>query len=154
MTMNRPPIAGLQRHLGFWLRFVSNHVSASFARKLEAQGVTVAEWVLLRELYDVIGLAPSDLASRVGLTRGAVSKLADRLLTKALISRVADPHDGRAQILSLTPAGIGLVPALAQLADQNETEFFDHLTETERGQLEATLRDIVARRGLTSIPVD
>ena len=71
--------SNLVTHLGFWLRMVSNAVSHSFARKLESQGVTVSEWVVLRALYDVERVPPSQLAARMGLTKGAISKLADRL---------------------------------------------------------------------------
>ena len=67
----------LTAHLGYWLRFVSNHVSLAFARKLESRGVTVAEWVVLRELYESAPVAPSEVAERLGLTRGAITKLAD-----------------------------------------------------------------------------
>ena len=42
----------LETHLGYWLRFVSNHVSHAFSLKLQARDVTVAEWVVLRELFD------------------------------------------------------------------------------------------------------
>lgn len=45
-------------------------MSHGFATKLEGEGVTVAEWVVLRELYDVEALAPSVIADRLGMTRG------------------------------------------------------------------------------------
>ena len=45
-------VSDLTAHLGYWLRYVSNHVSHAFARKVEARGVTVAEWVLLRQLLE------------------------------------------------------------------------------------------------------
>src|SRR5690242_9818086 len=67
-------VSELAAHLGYWLRFVSNHVSQAFARKVEARGVTVAEWVLLRQLLDEEALAPSRLSERMGMTRGTVSK--------------------------------------------------------------------------------
>ncbi len=143
----------LTSHLGFWLRYVSNHVSQAFARKLESRDVTVAEWALLRELYDAGAIAPSRLADRMGLTRGAVTKLADRLLAKGLVEREANPDDARAQTLRITPAGRDLVPDLAALADANDAEFFGHLTGDERNRLETVLKDIVERRGLTTIPL-
>jgi hypothetical protein len=40
----------LSHHLGYWLRLVSNPVSVTFARKLTAEEVTVAEWVVLYSL--------------------------------------------------------------------------------------------------------
>ena len=56
--------------------------------------MTVAEWVLMRQLLDEEALAPSRLAERMGMTRGAVSKLADRLIAKSLLTRNADPAMG------------------------------------------------------------
>ena len=144
----------LTSHLGYWLRYVSNHVSQAFARKVEVHGVTVAEWVLMRQLLDSEALAPSRLAERMGMTRGAISRLADRLIAKSLLVRVADPQYGRAQTLSLTPARRALVPELAALADANDAEFFDHLTSKERAALLRTLREIVDQRGLGSMPID
>src|SRR5271167_2380174 len=147
------PASDLTAHLGYWLRHVSNHVSQTFARKVETHGVTVAEWVLMRQLLDEEALAPSRLAERLGMTRGAVTKLADRLIAKSLVAREADADDGRAQTLSLTRKGRNLVPQLAALADENDADFFGHLTPEERVGLERILKDIVERGGLQTIPV-
>jgi len=148
-----PTVSHLTSHLGYWLRFVSNHVSQAFARRIEAQGVTVAEWAVLRELYGEAALAPSRLAERMGMTRGAISKLADRLVAKALIVRDASPDDGRAQTLALSPVGRVLVPTLSTLADENDAAFFSGLTPDERETMERILRGLVDRHGLKSIPV-
>lgn len=147
-------VPDLTAHLGYWLRYVSNHVSQTFARKVEAHGVTVAEWVLMRQLLDEDALAPSRLAERMGMTRGAITKLADRLIAKALLTRKADPTDGRAQSLALTAKGRRLVPELATLADANDAEFFDHLAPKDRAALLRILRGIVEKRSLKSVPVD
>ncbi|MBL8618070.1 MAG: winged helix-turn-helix transcriptional regulator [Deltaproteobacteria bacterium] len=141
-------------HLGYWLRAVSNHTSLLFQRRVESQGVTVAEWVVLRRLYDVDDVHPSELARLLGLSRGAVSKLIDRLAAKALVGVRADPHDGRAQRLSLSPAGRALVPVLAALADQNDAEVFGALDPTEQAALFTTLQRLVAQLGLGGAPVD
>jgi DNA-binding MarR family transcriptional regulator len=148
------PASGLTSHLGYWLRYVSNHVSQAFARKVETHGVTVAEWVLMRQLLEVEALAPSRLAECMGMTRGAVSKLAERLIAKSLLVRTANPEDGRAHTLSLTRAGRSMVPKLAALADANDAEFFDHLAAKDRAALLSLLREIVEKRGLKSLPVD
>ena len=147
-----PPVSDLETHLGYWLRMVSNAVSQSFARRVEAEGVTVAEWVFLRMLWDIDPVAPSLLAGRMGMTKGAISKLADRLIGKALVERRADPVDGRAQILSLTAAGRALVPRLAALADVNDAAFFGTLSPEDRNDLERLLRKIVSDRKLTDVP--
>ncbi|MFV3131002.1 MarR family winged helix-turn-helix transcriptional regulator [Niveispirillum sp. KHB5.9] len=152
--MTDEAVSRLTDHLGFWLRLVSNHVSHGFARKLEGRGVTVAEWVVLRELYGAAPLPPSRLADRMGMTRGAISKLADRLIAKGLVRRADDPLDGRAHKLSLTDDGATLLPDLARLADANDAEFFAGLTATERSVMEGALRRIVAEHGLKDVPVD
>ena len=149
-----PPVPELSAHLGYWLRHLSNHVSHAFARKLAAKDVTVAEWALMRVLYGKEPTPPSQLADQMGLTRGAVTKLADRLVAKVLIVRKASPNDGRAQTLSLTAKGADFVPVLAALADQNDTECFAHLVDDERRVLERILHEAVTRLGLTTIPVD
>lgn len=146
--------SSLDAHLGYWLRFVSNHVSQTFAQALDAEAVTVAEWVVLRELYDASPVPPSVLADRIGLTRGGVSKLAERLLAKALVRRDADPHDRRAHHLSLTPEARALVPRLAALADTNDAAFFNHLPPEDRAALRRILEGLVHHHGLATRPVD
>jgi DNA-binding MarR family transcriptional regulator len=147
-------VSAIESHLGYWLRYVSNHVSHAFARKLTARGVTVAEWIVLRDLFDHDAVMPSALADRIGLTRGAVSKLADRLIAKTLIARRADATDRRSHALSLTPAGRALVPRLSALADRNDAEFFSHLPPRQRALIERAMKDIVRRHKLRAVPVD
>jgi DNA-binding MarR family transcriptional regulator len=145
-------VSDIEAHLGYWLRTVSNAVSQGFARSVEAEGVTVAEWVFLRMLYDVDSIAPSQLAERMGMTKGAISKLADRLVEKDLVVREANADGRRGQTLMLKPAARQLVPRLAALADRNDATFFGALAPEERTQLERMLRRIARERELSDIP--
>jgi DNA-binding MarR family transcriptional regulator len=149
-----PSISGLEDHLGYWMRMVSNAVSQSFARRVEAEGVTVAEWVFLRALHDGEGCAPTQLARQMGMTKGAISKLADRLEAKALVTRRADRADGRSFTLSLSARGRSLVPRLARLADANDAAFFAGLSAAERRQFEALLRKLAKAHALTASPTE
>jgi DNA-binding MarR family transcriptional regulator len=143
----------LTAHLGYWLRFVSNHVSGSFAVALAERSVTVPEWVLLRLLHDAPA-RPSAIAQEMGFTRGAVSKLADRLISRGLLDRTASDEDGRAQLLVLSDDGRRLVPDLAAIADANDRNAFDVLSVDERNTLERLLRKIVEAKGLKTVPTD
>jgi DNA-binding MarR family transcriptional regulator len=147
-------VSELEAHLGYWLRAVSNHVSHAFKVKVEQHGVTVAEWVVLRALFVRDGVKPSELATTLGLTRGAISKLVDRLAAKELVSVRSDVHDGRAQLVTLRASGRRLVPTLAALADANDAEAFGHLEPAQRASLLATLKSIVEHLGLRGAPVD
>jgi DNA-binding MarR family transcriptional regulator len=144
----------LTAHIGYWLRMVSNAVSQDFARKVAGEGVTVAEWTFLRALYDTEAMAPSALADRMGMTRGAISKLADRLVEKGLIDRVDNLDDRRAHTLSLIAAGRAKVPVLAALADSNDAEYFSVLSAEERSTLDRLLKALAEKRGLKTVPVD
>ncbi len=147
-------VSDLTAHLGYWLRQISNHVSHAFARKLAGKDVTVAEWAMMRMLFDGLPTSPSKLADSMGMTRGAVTKLADRLVMKGFVVRKASTEDGRSQTLCLTPAGANLVPELATLADLNDAECFAHLSDSECKALDGLLRKSVERLGLKSIPID
>ncbi|MFQ8433293.1 MarR family winged helix-turn-helix transcriptional regulator [Amaricoccus sp. W119] len=134
------------------MRMVSNAVSQEFGRKVAAEGVTVAEWSFMRAVFDDDGTAPTLLADRMGMTRGAISKLADRLVAKGFVVR--SEAGGRGQILSLTPEGREAVPVLAALADANDADFFGVLSGNDREALSRILRTLVERRGLTRTPID
>jgi DNA-binding MarR family transcriptional regulator len=153
-TADRESVSALESHLGYWLRVVSNHVSESFRTKVEQHGVTVAEWVVLRALFDEDGIKPSDLATTLGLSRGAVSKLIDRLVAKDFVSVRSDTHDGRAQVITVRASGRRLVPTLAALADRNDAETFGHLSRHDRSVLLATLKGIAERRDVRGAALD
>lgn len=147
------PVSALDAHLGYWLRLVSNHVSRRFQMKVEQLGVTVAEWVVLRALLEG-ALKPSEIAKRIGLTRGAISKLLDRLVQKGLVVSEADGVDQRAQQITLSPAGRKLVPKLAALADENDAECFEHMPPQAQARLLATLKRFAEQHSIDGVPLD
>lgn len=145
----------LTAHIGFWMRLVSNHVSYAFARKLEASGVTVAEWVILREMAGGDETtSPSAIAELTGLTRGAVSRLISRLLAKRLVTCRESASDRRYQEIRLTLTGVSLIPRLARLADENDEEFFGVLSHCERKTLTDLLKKTAALHELKQMPVE
>jgi DNA-binding MarR family transcriptional regulator len=133
---------------------VSNHVSHAFKVKVERHGVTVAEWVVSRALFDEDGVKPSQLADKLAMTRSSISKLLDRLAAKGFVEVEGDELDGRAQVVHLTARGRRLVPKLAASADENDAETFGDLGAEERATLLATLKRVVAHLGLRGPPVD
>lgn len=156
-SVNKPraEISALRDHTGFWLRTVSNDVSQAFSNRLSSSGVTVAEWVILREMYGQNHItSPGVIAELTGLTKGAVSKLIDRLLRKRLVSRSEDRTDRRYQNIELTAQALALVPKLASLADENDEEFFSVLSKTERKQLIEILKKIVRLKKISHVPVE
>ena len=147
-----PPPSPLEAHLGFWLRFVSNHASARFQEQLEAQGVTVTEWVALRTLWAREETGHAALIDALGMTKGTASKVISRLETKGLAQRQVARAGSRGQALVLTPAGKALVPLLAAAADANDDHFFGHLDAPQRDALLAAMQALVQHHQLKDIP--
>lgn len=147
-------VSPLEAHLGYWLRYISNHVSASFAKALHARQFTVAEWVVLRHLYDHPEIASIELAAFLGMTRGATSKVLDKLEAKGLVERIARLEDKRSHRLSLTSDGTSILPILAGLADHNDAYFFDCLSDTEQATLRQLLQKVAQQHQWSDVPVD
>ena len=87
------------------------------------------------------------------MTRGAITKLADRLIAKSLIVREASADDGRAQTLALTERGAALVPDLAELADRNDAAFFGSLADADREALQRILRTLAEQGQMKAMPI-
>ena len=152
--MKPPEISGLEDHLGFWLRFVSNAVSGRFEKLVDGEGVTVSEWVALRQIYGETPVTSGELVAALGLTKGAISKVLGRLETKGLLRRTEDETDRRVQVLVLTEQGRELVPRLAALADENDRYFFANLPTDTQKTLRVALQAIVREQKLVTTPVD
>lgn len=144
----------LESHIGYWLRFVSNHVSLSFAKRLAEYGVGVGEWVVLNLLQEHKSLSPAEIAKLVGMTRGAASKLLDKLFCKGLISREESAEDRRFQKISIAEEGKKLLPQLIKEAELNEQQFFGDLSNEKKKLLKNILKDIISNKKCNKIPIE
>lgn len=143
-----------ETHVGYWLRRVSNAVSGSFARSLQGRQTSVAEWVLLRHLHDWKQATPGELADALTMTRGAISKIIDKLESKVWIRSRIKPEDHRVQLLSLTAAGRRVVPELAKIADDNDDRFFGPLDDAERRALRDLLIKLATHHQIRDVPFE
>lgn len=145
-------ISDLETHLGYWLRFVSNHVSNSFRSRLQEHNVTVAEWVTLRNLYSLEPCTLNNLSNAVGVDTGALSRLVERLIKKRLASRKISTEDRRSVKIELTDSGRKLTPQLAKEADQNDQHFFKALSKADKEHLMRIMKLLVKIRDLKEKP--
>jgi DNA-binding MarR family transcriptional regulator len=99
-------------------------------------------------------MASSQIAETAGLTRGAVSKVLEKLEGKTLVARTGALQDSRVQWLSLTRKGAGMVPRLAAIADRNDEHFFGCLEPEERAALGGLLKKLADFHQLRAVPVE
>lgn len=103
--------------------------------------------ISMRE-YDVLySLAKGDTPKRLGelgrivlLSQPALSRLVDRLIVRGLVSRVPDPADARATLISLTQAGrqlqrkvgqahgVAVARSMTKALSRDELELLESLT--------------------------
>jgi DNA-binding MarR family transcriptional regulator len=112
--------------------------------------VAIPEWVAINQLAAGTGLTPATLAATMGMTRGAVSKVLDKLDSKKLISRSMSSVDSRVQLLSLTERARRILPRLTGVADGNDSYFFAALDSREK----TALRKLAVFHQISRIPVE
>ncbi len=144
--MDKSNPSELHKHIGYWLRCLSNLVSNAFAEKLAAQDISVAQWVVLRTLYDKRDVTLNEAAHEIGVDKSSLSRMVERLVQKGLLIR-AEGSDRRSIGLTLTPAAMKLVPQLAKLADENDEQFFRGLSPRQRKEFLSTIKQLLDANG-------
>jgi DNA-binding MarR family transcriptional regulator len=144
-------INAIESQLAYWVHYVGYRVSHELRLRARHYGVTAAEWVVLRTLYDE-GFKPTHLALRLGQTRGAISRLAARLEAKGLLHRDKSLSDRRAQWLTLTGLGRTLVPMLAAVADETNTRNFGGAADALLEPIERVMKWVVRRDRRRFVP--
>jgi DNA-binding MarR family transcriptional regulator len=101
------------------------------------------------ENVDPEGTRVTVLARRAGMTHQAMGELVATMQRRGYAERVADPTDGRATLIRLTPVGRELLDHAIRLIDEMDAEWDARLRRLGfegnlRALLDAALRDAVA----------
>ncbi len=89
-------------------------------------------------------LSPSQLMQETMVTSGTMTNRLDRLEELKLITRQADPNDGRGSLVSITALGIEKVDAALDHLLANERTFLLGLSAADRESLAALLSKLAA----------
>jgi len=87
---------------------VGSDVLAAFDKYLARHKMSMGSFTLMMVLNrdPTVGMNPSDLAAKCGVTRATMSGLLDGLQRKKLLCRESDQVDRRTVLIRLTPHGI------------------------------------------------
>ena len=120
-----------EHRLVFLLTVAQRRLQRWMAARTQATGVTAAQSGLLFILGQRDGALMGEAGAALDLGPPGISGLVDRMTAANLIRRRADPEDGRAWRLWLTPAGrVALAQSKAGLAEIN-ARLTDGFTEAE-----------------------
>jgi DNA-binding MarR family transcriptional regulator len=126
-----PDALVLDDYLPYRLSIASNGVSGLIARAYQDRfGLTIPQWRLMAVLAEG-ELTPQALVSRTVMDKVTVSRAAQGLLARNLVSRTASESDGRSHILALTDTGRRLHAEIAPMALAYEAALLSGLTPEE-----------------------
>jgi DNA-binding MarR family transcriptional regulator len=88
-----------------WMDTFIHRSMRDSARFVKASGFSMPQFFLLMQVHRREHCGISDLSEHLEITNAATSQLVDKLVQAGLLVRVEDPHDRRAKMVSLSPAG-------------------------------------------------
>ncbi len=131
-------------NLGYLLNRCADQIAARFAAKLEPYDITLAQWGALLAIHRTGEASPSEIARRVGIDRGAATRLIARMEEKGLIERRQHPKDGRAVVMTMQPRTAALMPELITLSRSTNADVLNLLPAHHRTALMDALADLNA----------
>jgi DNA-binding MarR family transcriptional regulator len=135
----------LDGFLPYQLSVASNAVSSAVAKAYVAHfRLRIPEWRLVAVLAEQEGLTQQALVARTEMDKMTVSRAAQALAERGLVSRVRHGQDGRSHALALSEAGRALYAQIAPKALAMEAELLRDLSESEIAALKSTLQKLKA----------
>jgi MarR family transcriptional regulator, transcriptional regulator for hemolysin len=99
----------------FLISQTSNDMRSYIDKEMEALGLTRSQWILLSLLYSVNGCSQQEMATAMGIGKGALGKLARKLEEKGWINRIPSDSDGRVINIFISDKAYPLVGKLVDL---------------------------------------
>ncbi len=112
-------------------------------RILREQGLTGAQWSVLRELPGT-ALGMGELAHRAGCQTSNLTPVVDRLARAGWLKRTRTPRDRRSVRVRLTPKGRSVLRRVRGLLQVEQAEVLRGLGPRERPQLCRLLEKFIA----------
>ena len=129
------------------LVLLGREISAQLEQSLRPHGLNETDFRTLMMLFSQPdGVAhPSDLCAFVAQSPANMTRVADGLHERGLITRVASEEDRRRTILHITPAGEALALALLPRTTAHTRAIFELLPVDERPALLAQLHALIVQ---------
>jgi MarR family transcriptional regulator for hemolysin len=130
---NHPAIA--TQGLGFLIAETNRLMRKEFDRRVEALGLTRAQWLFIAYLSRQAGCTQNDLADSLQLHKIAVSRQADRLVRAGWVRRIDCVADGRANRLFLTAKAKRMRLRMAEVGAHLRLDYLRGLSKSRQARL-------------------
>jgi len=112
---------------------------------MSGHGVRVGQHIVLSALWDQDGLAPGEIARRLGAATPTIVNTATRMEEAGLVTRRPDPADARLVRLHLTPHGLAVREPVREARAALEQHATATLTAAEGANLRSALAKIITQ---------
>lgn len=133
-----------------WVFRSGRQVEAWLADTLASDGLDTSEFGALTALWmhgEPHRLSAGEIAERLVQTTGGTTKTIRRLEDRGLVTRVADPADGRRALIELTPAGLQAAKSTLELVLDAFDLDIGELDTAERSELGLRLARVSGELG-------
>ena len=141
-TRNSKPGGEAATHVWWVLRKAAHAIEQNAVRSVAALGLGLSEFAALEALLHKGPQPVNVIGERVLLTSGSITAAVDRLESRKLVRRTADPGDHRARIVRLTKTGRHLIERAFQQHAIDMEETMAVLRSRERIELVRLLKKV------------
>jgi MarR family transcriptional regulator, organic hydroperoxide resistance regulator len=138
--MSAEPITN---YLAYLLAQANRKMTAQLESALREEGVQIEHWRILEVLSDEQGRSMGELAELVLMNHPALTKTIDRMVSRALVHRRADPADSRRVLVYVTDQGLELVARSRERVDQQHDAVDAAVGSKKTEQLKKLLSELI-----------
>jgi DNA-binding MarR family transcriptional regulator len=122
---------------GHLIRRLHQKSTQVFQHRMRQAGhdITPVQFAAMEALRGAPGIDQAQLAHLIAYDRATIGGVLERLEKRGLVQRAANPKDRRARLVSLTPAGAGLIEDLLPVVESLQADILDGLGPAEREAL-------------------
>lgn len=126
--------------LGFLVTDLARLFRNAFQEHVAGTGLTLAEARALVQVARSPGVSQAELADRLEIRPITVARLVAHLVSEGLVERQADPRDGRAYRVFVTPAAEPFLAGVGQVGEELRSVLFTGLDSDQAAATAAALR--------------
>ena len=133
----------ITNYLAYLLAQANRQMSTLLDRALAEEGVQIEHWRILEVLSDELGCSMGELAGKVLMNHPALTKTVDRMVSRGLVHRRADPTDSRRVLVYITDHGLELMARLRERVDEHHEVVTAAVGPRKAEQLKKLLGELI-----------
>lgn len=138
------PEQDLSQYLAFLLASAHRHMRIGIGQSIGDEDFSEEHWRVLQVLSDERGRSMGELAERVLLNGPALTKNIDKLVSRGVVQRAADPSDNRKVLVYISDLGLETVARLNERIDAHHESIEEALGPRKTSQLKRLLESFIA----------